>query len=457
MIIEFLQNRSKNITPYAWCIYSFDAFRHLWCNSSMPKCELNSSIYALVRQKHIRLINMDTLSEIESQNHSESDNSEIYEYIISHLKPIYPQSAPSNISMSGWDRVPLTNPISDPGSYDWKQKGSSCQLTVYWMHPSIETLGEELIVVHVELINASSMLQISSDYAPSRRTSHTFNMDSGYCSQKSATPLIALLRTQTRSGTNSTLAPTVLHILPPQAQAVSIGDSFVDIRCEPFARKRSGPSRISCNAIAVAINLNSPPNFDSNFLSASMLSRPLLCKETAFLNRAKSILIERPYDTCTYTKICKAMYRKLNVNSTSVSLHAVCELNSNFTVGFYGPLHRRDYTFYFENTKLGPKFFDIRVGLLAWWNSNITNRFQILYSSDSNPNPKFQNITKSLQIEETRLDYGHNHFFTPPIENSPIKWNTCPQANIVPINVCPLSPSDVSIESIERYNFFWRI
>lgn len=391
--IDFNQSGSTNLTlgwkPEKWAEYLAVLVETInykgqvfELNSSIPVREMNWKVQ--VASKADRRVTIDRLKE----------NTEYRISIVTRVKCSDYESVPSYISFTTRDGLPLVNPIAKPGSYEWLDYG--CSVRVYWAHPPIESVRGELTQTEVLLFKTTSDVSISSANVSSSRTHHTFDLDSEYCSGDSAASALRVhLSLMTRSGRNSTLAPTVLHIRRPAQAAVRSIRNDVHVKCQ------SDSKNSTCSALTVALLLEASDHSSSyDPLDTAVVSHLILCQtddESTTLT------------TCSYVNDCNSSYREHNREKSRLTLHVLCAL---------APSRTR------EQIKA------LRVGVVLSWNIKRSN----LSSS-------IQNKTKAL--EELHL-----------LMTSPIQWTTCSRATVTSPAACPRAPSVPDVVSSEHYNFF---
>ena len=121
------------------------------------------------------------------------ENTEHSVRVVSRVRCSDYESAPAAIQLTTLDGVPLANPISEPGSYEWIETSPACRVRVYWAHPPLETVRGQLEATRVEL-DSSWALSFAED-VPSNRTHQTLDIRTAYCSSSAPIDLRVALRT----------------------------------------------------------------------------------------------------------------------------------------------------------------------------------------------------------------------------------------------------------------------
>ena len=378
-------------------------------NSSVPVREVNE--YEKASSTEEKRISINGLKE----------NTEYRISVVTRVRCSDYASEPSSIRLTTRDGVPLVNPIAESGSFEWLKSGPVpvCSLRVYWAHPPMESVRGLLIATRVQLLEASTMKTteeqvpvLSSIDVPSNRTEHVFQVKQAYCYNKSEVDLRVHLRSITRSGLNTTLAPTVLYVRPSKTERLRVNSSAINVRCLSTA------SNASCSSLAAAVLLQSSGSINSSLLSSAVLSRLLLLKGYG----TESI-------TCSYARNCNTTYREINSDKMSALLHATCDLEPNQTVA---------------------QMQVTRFGVVISWNSS--QKIQV----PSLGNESLTLYSKVLNDQQSSLQEWNSsieHIVTNALEMSPLQWSNC--ATITPYDACP-NPPNLTSESIESYNFLER-
>ena len=410
--MDFNQTGSTNLTvgwrQERWGIFLFEEtidykVKVFERNSSEPVREVNASVEAC--SSELRRVTVDGLKE----------NTEYSVRVVSRVRCSNYESAPATIQLTTLDGVPLANPTSEPGSYEWIETSPACRIQVYWAHPPLETVRGQLEATRVELLD-SSWAQSSAEDVPANRTHKTLYISTSYCSSSAPIDLWVALRTMSRSGPNNTLAPTVLHIRPPQAMRINMNRSSIHVRCQSYATDST------CSVLAAAVLLQPSGHMSSNLLRTAVVSRLLMCSKNRNGNEP-DILV------CNYVNDCDTRERTFD-DLQQISLHVFCTLSPTLTV---------------------VQMRNLKIGAEISWNSTKNQEFL---------NHKFEPISIFLSRAKPRISSSGSitilkETATNSLETSPLQWGTCHEATLGTPALCP-RPPEVLLDSLtpEPYDFF---